>query len=218
MEYPLLQNSIPNIRSPEPIKPRPSDIVHEQWLRTLDFQGFTGVRLLDLGCGSGYFPQLAARQGARNAAGVDMVPPPDVHANSLWEFYQVDLDGTQWPGELKHSRFDLIFAFDIIEHLKSPVLFLEQCHQLLAPEGQLYMTTPNIQSLERFRNPKGWSGAHDPQHRILFSKYSLAFLLARTQFKVQTLKAPLQSLSFLPPMLQWDLGGQLLVKASKLTS
>lgn len=217
MEYHLRQDSSSILRVPGPLAPRPSDLVHEQWLRALNFQGFTGARLLDLGCGSGYFPELAARQGARYAAGVDIVPPPVVGAKPPWYFYPVDLDGTHWTAQLNQSGFDLIFAFDIIEHLKSPVLFLEQCHQVLAPAGELYLTTPNTQSLERYRNPKHWSGAHDPQHRILFSKYSLNFLLTRCQFKVQTMRAPLQSLSFLPKLLQWDLGGQLLVKASKLT-
>lgn len=39
--------------------------------------------------------------------------------------------------------FDAIFAFDLIEHLSNPGLFLACCRKHLAPGGALILTTPN---------------------------------------------------------------------------
>ena len=39
--------------------------------------------------------------------------------------------------------FDAIFAFDIIEHLSNPGLFLTCCRRHLTPDGVLILTTPN---------------------------------------------------------------------------
>jgi 2-polyprenyl-3-methyl-5-hydroxy-6-metoxy-1,4-benzoquinol methylase len=194
--------------------PRVSDAVHLEWLRNLGVTSFAGTRLLDLGCGSGFLARLAKTQGAQVSVGVDIEKPKDgvFEANS-WRFVQANLDGENWLKELPSGQFDMILAFDIIEHLRSPVAFLEQCGKLLSPKGSLYLTTPNVQSLERRLKPETWSGAFDPQHRILFSRYSLNFLLGKTGLRTVQMLAPMRSLRRLPRWLQPPIGGQLLVQA-----
>ena len=197
--------------------PRISDAVHLEWLQNLGVSSFAGMRLLDLGCGSGFVARLAKNQGALVSVGVDIEKPKDgiFEANS-WRFVQANLDGEGWLKELPLQQFDMILAFDIIEHLRSPVAFLEQCRQLLSPTGALYLTTPNVQSLERRLKPDTWSGAFDPQHRILFSRYSLTFLLRKTGLKTEQMLAPMRSLRWLPSFMQPPIGGQLLVQAKRL--
>ena len=73
------------------------------------------------------------------------------------------------------------------------------------------MTTPNVNSWERALRGDSWSGAMDPQHRILFTTYSLSFLVQKLGFTVQHLSASilkLDSWGILHPNIgaQYDCG------------
>lgn len=192
--------------------PRASDLVHLDWLRNTGIADLNGLRILDLGCGSGFLLDYAVSMGATTAVGVDMVKLP---AHPLITWLDGDLDKDDWYHKLEHQAFDLIFAFDILEHLKGPVFFLEKCQKLLIPGGRLFLSTPNVLSLERWLHPQSWSGVQDEQHRILLSRYSLYFLLRRVGFDVFFVDAPLRSLKKFPRWLQLPLGGQMFALARK---
>ena len=180
---------------------RAPDHDHISWLAEysiVDAAGWKGKALLDLGCGSGYLCAEAARQGARHVVGIDL-KNPDVAAQS-WHFCSVDLESDAWAAAVPRAstggdRFDFICAFDIIEHLSSPVRFINQCRELLTPGGRLVLTTPNTASWERILKGEAWSGATDPQHKILFTRYSLGFLLRRSGFEPLVLRAPVRKLA-----------------------
>lgn len=163
--------------------------------------GWQGKAIVDLGCGSGYLCQQWVSGGARHVVGVDLLSP-DVRPEG-WHFQTLNLDASNWPAQLARSpstggaqpqQFDLVCAFDLLEHLDSPVQFLSQCRSLLSPGGQLVLSTPNTTSWERILRPERWSGATDPQHKILFNRYSLDFLLRRVGFQPKVLRAPVRRL------------------------
>ncbi len=195
---------------PLPLEPQQSDLDHLHWLARAGMESFAGKKILDLGCGTGFICQKAIREGAVLAVGVDLLEPlfsqsPEA---SGWRFLRADLNEPQVIKELGEI-FDLILAFDIIEHLESPYRFLRTCSDLLSKDGVLIMTTPNLMSWERFLKPNRWSGIMDPQHKVLFTKYSLNFLLHRCGFSKGKFLAPLRALDFLGP-LQPQIGGQML--------
>ena len=180
---------------------RAPDRDHLRWLEEhlpKENRGWKGKAVLDLGCGSGFLCAEAARQGARHVVGIDL-KCPDVEAQS-WRFCSLNLEAESWPRQLPcgvtgGDSFDLICAFDILEHLSSPVKFLSQCRGLMASGGSLVITTPNTASWERILKKDAWSGATDPQHKILFNRYSLGFLLRRSGFEPMVLMAPVRKLS-----------------------
>jgi 2-polyprenyl-3-methyl-5-hydroxy-6-metoxy-1,4-benzoquinol methylase len=191
--------------------PRPSDLDHLNWLNTKVTRSWQSYRVVDLGCGSGYLCEWLKSQGGSDVVGIDLETPPTFSRDSQWKFGQVDLDNL-WDIDVRNMldghRADYILAFDIIEHLNSPWNFLIRCRNLLKPGGTLVLTTPNINSWERFLNPTNWSGAKDSQHKILFAKYSLSFVLTKAGFTVETLEAPLRSAKRLSSFVP-NIGGQI---------
>ena len=111
--------------------PKSSDLDHLSWLKDLGFHSMKDLRLLDVGCGTGYVCYEAMRQGAQMAVGLDIVKPAGVTESSKWQFINGDLNSDQWLSELKDKNFDLILAFDILEHLDSPYRFLKTLRECM---------------------------------------------------------------------------------------
>jgi len=195
----------------------PSDIDHLKWLREVSCR-WSNHSVLDLGCGSGYVPQYLAATGARKVIGVDIVVPKQLDLAQGWTFSTMDLEVPQWSSEairLMGSPAQLILAFDILEHLTSPFQFLQNCHSVLENGGKVILTTPNVNSWERILRPLNWSGARDPQHKILFTKYSLEFALRKSGFEIEYHRAPLRKAGPMSRFLP-DIGGQLLLSCRRL--
>jgi len=104
-------------------------------------------------------------------------------------------------------------AFDILEHLESPYRFFKAIKSILSKNGPLVLATPNTLSWECFMKPASWSGAQDPQHKILINRYRLKFLLSRAGLKCTQIRAPMRTLIPLGP-LQPQIGGQIICLAS----
>ena len=180
---------------------------------------FTQKNIVDLGCGTGFICDYAVNQGgARQALGIDIIAPPNYRDDCKWIYKNFNLEKQGWSKNsvevLGGEKADLILAFDILEHLTSPWEFLEECNNLLNQSGKLVLTTPNVNSWERFLKPDDWSGSLDPQHKILFTKYSLQFALEKQGFSVETIKAPVRKLQALSSILP-DIGGQLFTLNTK---
>ena len=192
---------------------RESDFNHYQWLKDYNLTSLSNKSILDVGCGSGHLPELLSKQGAR-VTGIDIIPPSVLSEN--WRFIQTNLEDESWASELSNpNTFDVILAFDIIEHPTSPWKFLEQLRQLLSVDGALIITTPNTNSWERILRPSSWSGVRDPQHKVLFNRHSLTFLLKQAGFRITFYNSPIRKLQFLGPLAP-RIGAQMVVKAEVL--
>ncbi|MBD9526941.1 class I SAM-dependent methyltransferase [Paracoccus sp. PAR01] len=102
------------------------------------------MRVMDAGCGIGYGAVLLADAGASVLA-VDRDAEAISLARAHWQHdsvsYQVgNLNFVHNPGE---DRFDLIVAFEVVEHLVSPELFLRQIQTLAKPDATVLLSVPN---------------------------------------------------------------------------
>lgn len=102
-----------------------------------------GRRALEIGCGFGYVAELLAERGYRVLA-TDVSPFAIERARGEIARPEVELlvwDATRpppFPG-----GFDLVVAFEVVEHLVDPDAALRSWRSLLAPGGALLVTTPN---------------------------------------------------------------------------
>lgn len=103
------------------------------------------LRLLDAGCGSGYgTAQLACLSPDVNAIGMDNSEEALAWARRHYtaanlSFARGDCLALDFPP----GQFDLVVAFEMIEHLADGGAFLEQASRVLGPGGLLIISTPN---------------------------------------------------------------------------
>jgi 2-polyprenyl-3-methyl-5-hydroxy-6-metoxy-1,4-benzoquinol methylase len=62
-------------------------------------------------------------------------------------FFTQDLNDPRFSRAIGPASFDLIVAVEVIEHVESPINFLRNVAQLIAPGGRAVITTPNVDSL-----------------------------------------------------------------------
>ncbi len=101
------------------------------------------VRLLDVGCGGGLAAEALARHGY-DVLGVDAAEDAiraardHAEGQGLRLAYRVG-DAATLAGE----RFQVITALEVIEHVPDPARFVRDLASLLAPGGQLFLSTLN---------------------------------------------------------------------------
>lgn len=86
------------------------------------------ARVLEIGCGGGWVRDYMRKAGWKNYTGMDIVPPADIVA-----------DVRKWrEAGLEPHSFDVIIAFEVIEHIHC----FQEMLDLLKPAGELLVTTP----------------------------------------------------------------------------
>lgn len=119
--------------------------------------------LLDFGCGAGTFLRCARERGWE-VVGVEGSVPAATHSRST------GLDVREGVIEdLKLSgRFDVVTAFQTIEHFADPLAFLSNIRNLLKPGGLLVLTTPDRRSLLGKLMGKRWFGYFNDEHLFFY--------------------------------------------------
>jgi len=102
-----------------------------------------GTRAVDLGAGPGAMAERLSALGCEVTA-VDRDP---ALYQGTHRFVTQDLNHMAFASELGMASFDLVVAVEVIEHVESPINFLRNVAQLLAPDGVAVITTPNVDSL-----------------------------------------------------------------------
>jgi 2-polyprenyl-6-hydroxyphenyl methylase/3-demethylubiquinone-9 3-methyltransferase len=112
---------------------------------------FTGLRLLDIGCGGGLLSEPMARLGA-NVVGADAAPRNIPVARLHAEQSGLEIDYRHTTAEdlaVAGERFDVVLNMEVVEHVSDPQGYLAACHDLLKPGGLMVCSTLN-------RNPKSF--------------------------------------------------------------
>jgi len=86
---------------------------------------------------------------------------------------------------LFEKKFNLILAFNIVEHVHDPVNFIKTVHKNLQDDGIAVFQTPNFNSIDaRLFRKKYWGGLHAPRHFVLFSEKSFINILSDNYFEI----------------------------------
>ncbi len=149
-------------------------------LDDLQWQQAAG-RLLDVGCGAGFFLD-AARQRGYDVAGVDLSPVPAEYAQQ-----RLGLDvavGSLYDYGAPSSSFDIVTIFQTIEHDPHPAELARELLRILRPGGVLMVTTPAADGFVARAMGKRWFGYRNVEHVSFFSRQSLRFALEQAGFEI----------------------------------
>lgn len=106
-------------------------------LRLVNFDGYKGRRVLDVGCGAGVDAARFAKGGAI-VMGIDLAPSAVALARA--NFSQQGLagefqvaNGEALPFE--DGLFDLVFAHGVVQYTANPQRLVDECRRVLTPGG-----------------------------------------------------------------------------------
>ena len=131
--------------------------------------------LLDFGCGTGWFLEEAKKH--YDVMGVEY---SDIIRDWLKEKFNIS---TSKDGKDIKKKFDIITAFDVIEHVPNPLNFLKDLKKKLKKNGIIFIYTPNIDSLG-FAYLKEKNNLLNPHHLCYFNNKSFEFMCAKANMKV----------------------------------
>jgi 2-polyprenyl-3-methyl-5-hydroxy-6-metoxy-1,4-benzoquinol methylase len=152
---------------------------YNEWLDQFEKYRKTNC-ILDVGCGSGFFLEEAARRN--------------------WKIYGTEFSDDlvkickkkniiMSQGTLQNSthngiEFDIILSIEVIEHINHPNQDLVQVSRLLRKGGLFFCTTPNFNAVSRYWLKDKYNIIAWPEHLTYYTAKTLGKLMKKHQFKV----------------------------------
>jgi ubiquinone/menaquinone biosynthesis C-methylase UbiE len=101
-------------------------------------------RVLDIGCGFGDFLSHVEKDGAQ-VCGIDIsdYALKEARKRVVGKLQKIDVGKEALP--FRNNYFDVVTIFDVVEHLESPELVLNESFRTLKNNGLIFLTTPNHQ-------------------------------------------------------------------------
>jgi SAM-dependent methyltransferase len=118
-----------------------------------------GRRVVDMACGEGYGTAVLAEPAAQ-VVGVDANPDAFEHARLRYRAPNIRFERALVEEFGAGSPYDAVVFLQTIEHVNDPTELLSRLASLLAPDGVLYVTTPNRLTLA----PPGAERSGNPWH------------------------------------------------------
>jgi 2-polyprenyl-3-methyl-5-hydroxy-6-metoxy-1,4-benzoquinol methylase len=142
-------------------------------------------RLLDVGCGAGFFLDAARARGYQ-VSGLDLSPVPAAYARD--ELALDVTEGSIYDFGAADGAFNVITIFQTIEHDPNPAALTKRLYDLLAPGGVLMVTTPAADGFVARAMGTRWFGYRNVEHVSFFSRASMRYVLEQAGFEVQLLE------------------------------
>jgi glycosyltransferase involved in cell wall biosynthesis/SAM-dependent methyltransferase len=153
------------------------------WMKALLAHRLPPARVLDLGASHGGFVALLEQAGY-DATGLEISPWVVGFAREA--FGVTMLEGPIEDQEISPGSFDIVVAFDVLEHFPDPLGTIGRCCELLSEDGILLLQTPDrppempFDQLQNDDHP--FARMLLPEHLFLFNRQALSTLLKSAGF------------------------------------
>jgi SAM-dependent methyltransferase len=144
-------------------------------------------RLLEVGCGFGYFLDVAFEANFE-VTGLEFNPHAVARLQRKYAF--PILSGALETAKLKPSSTEAAVLFDVIEHLRDPFAALDRLHDTLVPDGLLVLSTVDAESLmSRILGQRMEDFRRTREHLFFFGRATMRRVLAEHGFDVISMRS-----------------------------
>ncbi len=159
--------------------------------RVLQYCKAFGVNMrsiLEIGSGFGTFlDEMKARKAFTYVEGVELSASSVAYCRERGlTVFECQFEDMSFEGD---ARPNVIVSFEVIEHLFSPSVFVENCAAALTDDGLLFLTCPNGRGFD-FVVLGQQCGNMDHEHLNYFNPMSLEHLLDKSGFDVLDVQTP----------------------------
>ncbi len=144
-------------------------------------------RLLEVGCGFGYFLDVAFEEGFE-VTGLEFNPYAVARLRKKYAFpiHAGALESTAFAA----GTFDAAALFDVIEHLRDPFGALDRLHDTIVPGGVLVVSTVDAESItSRLLGKRAEDFRRTREHLFFFGRRTLTDVLREHGFEVLTIRS-----------------------------
>jgi SAM-dependent methyltransferase len=100
------------------------------------------LRVLEVGCGSGKFLENLPKSVV--STGLELNPDAEKIGKQIG--VDIRVETIENFSRSHSSTFDIVFAFQVLEHIPHPITFIKSCLKVLKTGGLLVFATPNSKS------------------------------------------------------------------------
>jgi 2-polyprenyl-3-methyl-5-hydroxy-6-metoxy-1,4-benzoquinol methylase len=144
-----------------------------------------GKNLLDVGCGTGYFPYFMKQKGY-NASGMELDADARKFAAENFNL-QVESPDNLFAREIV-QEYDIVTLWHVLEHLHDADKYIHWLKKALKDEGVLLIALPNCNSYDAYHFKEYWAAYDVPRHLWHFTPATLQNYLEGFGFKLEQLK------------------------------
>lgn len=142
-------------------------------------------KLLDVGCATGFFMLIAKKFGFE-VYGMEASEQAVKIAKDKYRLNVVKaLSFEELPEEFKNP-YNVITAFEVLEHVYDPLKFLKDIYCLLYDKGILILSCPPFYKFENtvkgYRKYKWWYNDYPPHHVTRWKPWTLHYALKKVGF------------------------------------
>jgi len=138
------------------------------------------IRLLDIGCGTGYFLQAAKKRGW-NVSGIEKNAKARESAKIRTGLVVKD-ENSLW--NIENGAFDVVTLWHVLEHMEKLNESLEKLNDILTPDGTAVIALPNHHAYDARFYQAFWAAYDVPRHLWHFSPDAVEKLLNKHHLRI----------------------------------
>lgn len=147
-------------------KQRPTDPVSGRTAWVLMFvnpKDIKGKKILDIGCGYGWFELFAIQKGAKEIIGTEVTVGDLKTAKKYIQHKHISfIQGSAIDLPIKNNTVDTVVSWEVIEHIpkQTETIMFEEVARVLKKGGVFYLSTPHRNIFSTILDPAWWLIGH----------------------------------------------------------
>lgn len=141
-------------------------------------------RLLDIGCGTGYFAGTMKERGME----VIGIEPSSAASEIARTKFGLDVRPAEALFDMPEKHVETITLWHVLEHLTDLNKSMDRFREILEDNGTLIIAVPNVNSYDARKYRQYWAAYDVPRHVWHFSPDTLALTAKKHGFKITDIK------------------------------